>query len=160
MCTDGTPASPYLAKWSCTVEMAPLPDIAVARTAAWATATMDTWGLGGLAGYVGLIVAEFSSNAWTQGSPPVVVTLQASHHVSQLRGACHLAADRHRRPGRHVILGDRPPCGSAGSSPQLPYLGLITAAGGGDRRGDFPAGHDLPGQGCSQRGDGQFRSGG
>jgi hypothetical protein len=36
---------------------------------------MDTWGLGGLAGDVGLIVAEFSSNAWTHGSPPVEVTL-------------------------------------------------------------------------------------
>ena len=32
---------------------------------------MDNWGLGGLAG----IVAEFSSNAWTHGSPPVEVTL-------------------------------------------------------------------------------------
>ena len=31
--------------------------------AAWARATMDNWGLGGLAGDVGLIVAEFSSNA-------------------------------------------------------------------------------------------------
>ena len=48
---------------------------AVARTAAWARATMHNWGLGGLAGDVGLIVAEFSSNAWTHGSPPVVVTL-------------------------------------------------------------------------------------
>src|SRR5271165_635139 len=75
MCTDGTPASPYLAKWSCTVQAAPPPDVAVARTAAWAKATMDTWGLGGLADDVGLIVAEFSSNAWTHGSPPVVVTL-------------------------------------------------------------------------------------
>jgi hypothetical protein len=75
MRTDGTPGSPYLAKWSCTVEAAPAPDAAVARTAAWARATMDHWGLGGLAGDVGLIVAEFSSNAWTHGSPPVVVTL-------------------------------------------------------------------------------------
>jgi hypothetical protein len=75
MCTDGTPGSPYLAKWSCTVEAAPAPDVAVARTAAWARATMDHWGLGGLAGDVGLIVAEFSSNAWTHGSPPVEVTL-------------------------------------------------------------------------------------
>ena len=74
MYTDGTPASPYLAKWSCTVEAAPLPDVA-ARTAAWAKATLDTWGLGGLAGDVGLIVAELSSNAWTHGSPPVEVTL-------------------------------------------------------------------------------------
>jgi anti-sigma regulatory factor (Ser/Thr protein kinase) len=36
---------------------------------------MDHWSLGGLAGDVGLIVAELSSNAWTHGSPPVVVTL-------------------------------------------------------------------------------------
>jgi hypothetical protein len=75
MYTDGTPGSPYLAKWSCTVQAAPAPDAAVARTAAWASATMDHWGLGGLAGDVGLIVAELSSNAWTHGSPPVMVTL-------------------------------------------------------------------------------------
>ena len=75
MCTDRTPGSPYLAKWSCTVQTAPAPDAAVARTAAWARATMDHWGLGVLAGDVGLIVAEFSSNAWTHGSPPVEVTL-------------------------------------------------------------------------------------
>ena len=36
---------------------------------------MDNWGLGDLADDVGLIVAEFSSNAWTHGSPPVEVTL-------------------------------------------------------------------------------------
>jgi hypothetical protein len=75
MCTDGTPGSPYLAKWSCTVRAAPAPDTAVARAAAWARATMDHWGLGGLAGDVGLIVAEFSASAWTHGSPPVEVTL-------------------------------------------------------------------------------------
>ncbi len=75
MCTDGTPGSPYRAKWSCTVQAAPAPDVTVTRTAAWARATMDHWGLGGLAGDVGLIVAEFSSNAWTHGSPPVTVTL-------------------------------------------------------------------------------------
>jgi hypothetical protein len=75
MYTDSTPGSPYLAKWSCTVQAAPAPDTAVAHTAAWARATMDHWGLGGLADDVGLIVAEFSSNAWTHGSPPVMVTL-------------------------------------------------------------------------------------
>ena len=74
MCTDSTPESPYLAKWSCTVQATPAPDVAIARTAAWAR-TMDNWGLGGLAGDIGLIVAEFSSNAWTHGSPPVTVTL-------------------------------------------------------------------------------------
>jgi anti-sigma regulatory factor (Ser/Thr protein kinase) len=36
---------------------------------------MDNWALAGLADDVGLIVAELSSNAWTHGSPPVVVTL-------------------------------------------------------------------------------------
>lgn len=75
MYTDGTPTSPYLAKWSCTVETAPATAPAAARTAAWARATLDNWGLGGLAGDVALIVAEFSSNAWTHGSPPVEVTL-------------------------------------------------------------------------------------
>lgn len=50
------------------------PDIAVARTAAWARATMHHWGLGGLADDAGLIVAEFSSNPWTHASPPVEVT--------------------------------------------------------------------------------------
>jgi hypothetical protein len=75
MCTDGMPAFLYLAKWSCAVEAASPPDFAVARTAAWAKATMDNWALGSLADDVGLIVAEFSSNAWTHGSPPVVVTL-------------------------------------------------------------------------------------
>ena len=47
MCTDGTPGSPYLAKWSCTIEAAPAPGVAVARAAAWARAMMDHWGLGG-----------------------------------------------------------------------------------------------------------------
>ena len=72
MYTDGTPGSPYLAQWSCTVQAAPAPAAAVARTAAWARATIDHWGLGGLTDDVGLIVAEFSSNAWTHGSPPVM----------------------------------------------------------------------------------------
>ena len=81
MCTDGTPASPYLAKWSCTVQAAPPPDVPVARTAAWATATMDNGGLGDLAGDAGPIVAQFSSNAWTHGSPPVVVTLLLQESV-------------------------------------------------------------------------------
>ncbi len=81
MCTDGTPASPYLAKWSCTVEVAPQAAAAVARTAAWAKATMHHWGLRGLADDVGLIVAEFSSNAWTHGSPPVEVTLLLQESV-------------------------------------------------------------------------------
>ena len=49
MCTDSAPESPYLAKWSCTVQATPAPDVAIARTAAWAKTTMDNWGLGGLA---------------------------------------------------------------------------------------------------------------
>ena len=69
MYTSGTPASPYLAKWICTIEAAPPHDDAVARTATWAKATMHHWGLGGLTDDVGLIAAEFSSNAWTHGSP-------------------------------------------------------------------------------------------
>ncbi len=81
MYADGTPASPYLAKWSCTIEADPPPDVAVARTAAWAKATMDNWGLGSLSDDVGLIVAEFSSNAWTHGSPPVEVTLLLQERI-------------------------------------------------------------------------------
>ena len=100
MYTDGTPASPYLAKWSCTVEAAPPPDVA-ARTAAWAKATLDTWGLGGLAGDVGLIVAELSSNAWTHGSPPVEATLllQESDLIIEVRDA---------GAGLAVFAGPRP----------------------------------------------------
>jgi anti-sigma regulatory factor (Ser/Thr protein kinase) len=81
MRTDGIQGSSYLAKWSCTVEAAPATDVAVAHTAAWARVTMDHWGLGGLADDVGLIVAEFSSNAWTHGSPPVMVTLLLQDNV-------------------------------------------------------------------------------
>ena len=103
MCTDDTPASPYLAKWSCTVQAAPPPDVAVAvaRTAAWAKATMDTWGLGGLANDVGLIVAEFSSNAWTHGSPPVVVTLLLQESVLTIEV-------RDAGAGLTVFAGPRP----------------------------------------------------
>ena len=81
MCTDGTPASPYLAKWNCTVQAVPPSETAVARTAAWAKATMHHWGLGSLADDVALIVAEFSSSAWTHGSPPVEVTLLLQESV-------------------------------------------------------------------------------
>jgi len=65
MCTDGTSQAPV----PCTVDShgrsRGAPDVAVARTAAWARATMDTWGLGVLAG---LIVAEFSASAWTRAA--------------------------------------------------------------------------------------------
>ena len=75
-------------------EAAPAPDVAVTRTAAWAKATMDNWGLGGLAGDVSLIVAEFSSNAWTHGSPPVEVTLLLQERRPDCRGQ-----RRRGRPG-------------------------------------------------------------
>jgi anti-sigma regulatory factor (Ser/Thr protein kinase) len=101
MCTDGTPASPYLAKWSCAVEAAPQPGSAAARTAAWARATMDNWGLGGLADDVALIVAEFSSNAWTHGSPPVEVTLLLQEGVLTIE-----VSDA--GPGLAVFAGPRP----------------------------------------------------
>ena len=74
MYTDGTPTSPYLAKWSCTVETLRHRTSRRAHCGR-ARATLDNWGLGGLANDVALIVAEFSSNAWTHGSPPVEVTL-------------------------------------------------------------------------------------
>ena len=101
MCIDGTPASPYLAKWSCTIQAAPPPQTAVARTAAWATATMHHWGLGALADDVGLIVAEFSSNAWTHGSPPIVVTLQLQESVL-------IIEVRDGGPGLALFTGPRP----------------------------------------------------
>lgn len=81
MCTDGTPTSPCLERWSYAIEAPLRPDVAVAYTVAWAKATMDSCGLGGLADDVGLIVAEFSSNAWTHGSPPVVVTLLLQENI-------------------------------------------------------------------------------
>ena len=81
MCTGGTPAFPYLAKWSCTVAAAPPPDVPVARTAAWAKTTMGNWGLNGLASDAGPIVAQFSSNFWTHRSLPVVVTLPVQESV-------------------------------------------------------------------------------
>jgi len=101
MCTDGTPASPYLATWSCTIRAATPPDIAVMRTAAWAKATMHHWGLGGLADDASLIVAELSSNAWTHGSPPVDVTilLQESDLIIEVRDA---------GAGLAVFAGPRP----------------------------------------------------
>lgn len=81
MCTDGTLASPYLARWSCRTEASLPPDVAAACTAAWAKATMDIWGLGGLADDVAIIVAEFSANAWAHGRPPVEVTLLLQDNV-------------------------------------------------------------------------------
>jgi len=75
MCTtDGAPPAPtYLAQWRHIVDAGP-PDVVVARTAAWATA--HNWGLSMFADDVALIVAEFTSDAWTNGRPPIVVTLR------------------------------------------------------------------------------------
>jgi anti-sigma regulatory factor (Ser/Thr protein kinase) len=102
MCTDGTPASAYLATWSCTIQAdTPPPGLAVMRTAAWAKATMHHWGLGGLAEDVNLIVAELSSNAWTHGSPPVKVTLLL--HESDL-----IIEVRDAGAGLAVFAGPRP----------------------------------------------------
>ena len=108
MCIDGTPASPYLAKWSCTVQAVPPPETAIARTAAWATATMQHWGLGNLAGDVALIVTEFSSNAWTHGRPPVEVTLLLQESVLTIEVSDAGA-------GLAVFAGSRP-LGAAGHS--------------------------------------------
>ena len=106
MCIDGTPASPYLAKWSCTVQAPSPPQTAIARTAAWATATMHHWGLGNLAGDVSLIVAEFTSSAWTHGSPPVEVTLLLQDSVLTIEVSDTGA-------GLAVFTGSRP-LGAAG----------------------------------------------
>ena len=100
MCTDSTLGSPYLAKWSCTVQAAPAPDVAVARTAAWARATMGNWGLGSLAGDVGLIVAELSSNAWTHGSPPVMARNSYSYGQGQSGGGTGIRAKGGHGTGR------------------------------------------------------------
>ena len=72
MCANSTPASPYLAQWSWLIDGGP-PDVAVVRDAARATAR--NWGLGALANDVALIVAEFSSSAWTHGDLPITVRL-------------------------------------------------------------------------------------
>jgi anti-sigma regulatory factor (Ser/Thr protein kinase) len=98
MCTNGTPVSTYLAQWSWVVEGGP-PDVAVVRNAAWATA--DNWGLGALADDIALIVAEFSSNAWTHGSPPIVVTLQLQESVL-------IIEVRDGGPGLALFTGPRP----------------------------------------------------
>lgn len=78
MCADGPPASLYLAQWSWVINGGP-PDVAVVRDAA--QATVHNWGLGVLAADVALIVAEFSSNAWTHGSLPITVTLRLQDGV-------------------------------------------------------------------------------
>jgi hypothetical protein len=80
MCTmDGAqPAPTYLAQWRHVVDAGPS-DVMVARTAAWATA--HNWGLGALADDVALIVAEFGGDAWTNGHPPIVVTLRLDDGV-------------------------------------------------------------------------------
>jgi anti-sigma regulatory factor (Ser/Thr protein kinase) len=98
MCADGTPASPYLAQWSWVVDGGP-PDVAVVRDAARATA--DNWGLGALADDVALIVAEFSSNAWTYGDLPITVTLRLQEGVLTIEV-------NDMGPGLALFTGPRP----------------------------------------------------
>jgi anti-sigma regulatory factor (Ser/Thr protein kinase) len=98
MCADGTPASPYLAQWSWVIDGGP-PDVAVVRDAAQATAR--NWGLGVLAADVALIVAEFSSNAWTHGSLPITVTLRLRDDVLTIE-----VSDA--GPGLALFTGPRP----------------------------------------------------
>lgn len=98
MCTNGAPASTYLAQWNWVADGGP-PDVAVVRNAAWATA--QNWGLGALADDVALIVAEFSSNAWTHGSPPIAVTLRLQESVLTIE-----VSDA--GPGLALFTGPRP----------------------------------------------------
>jgi hypothetical protein len=72
---DGaSPASPSLiAQWRHVVDKGP-PDVMVARNGAWST--VHNWGLRELADDVGLVVGELGTNAWTQGRPPIVLTLR------------------------------------------------------------------------------------
>ena len=98
MCADGIPASPYLAQWSWVVDGGP-PDVAVVRNAARAAA--QNWGLGVLADDVALIVAEFSSNAWTHGSLPIAVTLRLQEGVLTIE-----VSDA--GPGLALFTGPRP----------------------------------------------------
>ena len=98
MCADGTPASPYLAQWSWVIDGGP-PDVAVVRDAARATA--QNWGLGALADDVALIVAEFSSNAWTYGDLPITVMLRLQEGVLTIE-----VSDT--GPGLALFTGPRP----------------------------------------------------
>jgi anti-sigma regulatory factor (Ser/Thr protein kinase) len=98
MCADSTPASPYLAQWSWVINGGP-PDVAVVRDAAQSTA--HNWGLGVLAADVALIVAEFSSNAWTHGSLPITVTLRLQDGVLTIE-----VSDA--GPGLALFTGPRP----------------------------------------------------
>ena len=98
MCADSTPASPYLAQWNWVVDGGP-PDVAVVRDAARATA--QNWGLGVLADDVALIVAEFSSNAWTHGGLPIAVALRLQEGVLTIE-----VSDK--GPGLALFTGPRP----------------------------------------------------
>jgi anti-sigma regulatory factor (Ser/Thr protein kinase) len=98
MCANSTPASPCLAQWSWLIDGGP-PDVAVVRDAAQAMAR--NWGLGALAADVALIVAEFSSNAWRHGSPPITVTLLLQDGVLTIE-VCHAG------PGLALFAGPRP----------------------------------------------------
>jgi anti-sigma regulatory factor (Ser/Thr protein kinase) len=98
MCANSTPASPYLAQWSWLIDGGP-PDVAVVRDAARATAR--NWGLGALADDVALIVAEFSSSAWTHGDLPITVRLWLQDGVVTIE-----VSDA--GPGLTLFSGSRP----------------------------------------------------
>lgn len=96
MYADGIPAS--LAQWSWVVDGGP-PDVAIVRDAAQATAY--NWGLRVLAADVALIVAEFSSNAWTHGNLPITVMLRLQEGVVTIEV-------RDAGPGLSMFAGPRP----------------------------------------------------
>lgn len=98
MCVDSTPVSSCLAQWSWVIDGGP-PDVAVVRDASQAVAR--NWGLGVLAADVALIVAEFTSNAWTHGSVPITVTLRLQDGVLTIE-----VSDA--GPGLTLFAGPRP----------------------------------------------------
>lgn len=98
MCVDSTPASSCLAQWSWVIDGGP-PDVAVVRDASQAVA--HNWGLGVLAADVALIVAEFTSNAWTHGSVPITVTIRLQDDVLTIE-----VSDA--GPGLTLFAGPRP----------------------------------------------------
>jgi hypothetical protein len=110
MCANSTPASPYLAQWSWLIDGGP-PDVAVVRDAARATAR--NWGLGALADDVALMVAEFSSSAWTHGDLPITVRLWLQDGVVTIE-----VSDA--GPGLTLFSGSRPLGTGGRGSPPLP----------------------------------------
>jgi anti-sigma regulatory factor (Ser/Thr protein kinase) len=98
--------------------------MAIVCNAAWGTA--DNWGLGALADDVALIVAEFSSNAWTHGSPPIVATLWLHESVLIIE-----VSDA--GPGLALFTGPRP-LGAGGRG--FPAATAIAQGMGVDGRAD------------------------